>query len=77
MEEKVYKNVFSAYELIDLIRGFRLFKGEDRDINLTKKTANVTKLCEMYKFNADHMYLPSSQTEKLFKLKYKTKQPLH
>ena len=77
LEEKVYKNVFSAYELIDLIRGFKLFKGEDRNINLTKKTANVAKLCEMYKFNADYMYLSSSQTKKLFKLKYKTKQPLH
>lgn len=77
LEEKVYKNVFSAYELIDLIRGFRLFKGEDRNINLTKKTTNVTKLCEMYKFNADYMYLSSSQTKKLFNLKCKTKQPLH
>jgi len=77
LEEKVYKNVFSAYELIDLIRGFKLFKGEDRNINLTKKTANVTKLCEMYKFNADYMYLSSSQTKKLFNLKYKIKQPLH
>lgn len=77
LEEKVYKNVFSAYELIDLIRGFRLFKGEDRNINLTKKTTNVTKLCEMYKFNADYMYLSSSQTKKLFNLKCKAKQPLH
>ena len=73
LEEKVYKNVFSAYELIDLIRGFKLFKGEDRNINLTKKTTNVTKLCEMYKFNADYMYLSSSQTKKLFNLKYKIK----
>lgn len=77
LEEKVYKNVFSTYELIDLIRGFKLFKGEDRNINLTKKTTNVTKLCEMYKFNADYMYLSSSQTKKLFNLKYKIKQPLH
>lgn len=77
LEEKVYKNVFSTYELIDLIRGFKLFKGEDRNINLTKKTTNVTKLCEMYKFNADYMYLSSSQTKKLFDLKYKTKRPLH
>ena len=77
LEEKVYKNVFSAYELIDLIRGFKLFKGEDRNINLTKKTTNVTKLCEMYKFNADYMYLSDSQTKKLFNLKYKIKQPLH
>lgn len=77
LEEKVYKNVFSAYELIDLIRGFKLFKGEDRNINLTKKTANVTKLCEMYKLNADYMYLSPSQTKKLFNLKYKIKQPLH
>ena len=76
-EEKVYKNVFSTYELIDLIRGFKLFKGEDKNINLTKKTKNVTKLCEMYKFNADYMYLSSSQTKKLFNLKYKIKQPLH
>ena len=73
LEEKVYKNVFSTYELIDLIRGFKLFKGEDRNINLTKKTTNVTKLCEMYKFNADYMYLSSSQTKKLFNLKYKIK----
>ena len=73
LEEKVYKNVFSAYELIDLIRGFKLFKGEDRNINLTKKTTNVTKLCEMYKFNADYMYLSDSQTKKLFNLKYKIK----
>lgn len=77
LEEKVYKNVFSTYELIDLIRGFKLFKGEDRNINLTKKTTNVTKLCEMYKFNADYMYLTASQTKKLFNLKYKIKQPLH
>ena len=75
LEEKVYKNVFSAYELIDLIRGFKLFKGEDRNINLTKKTANVTKLCEMYGFNADYMYLTASQTKKLFSLKYKVKRP--
>lgn len=74
LEEKVYKNVFSAYELINLIRGFNLFKGEDRNINLTKKTANVTKLCEMYGFNADYMYLTASQTKKLFNLKYKIKQ---
>ena len=73
LEEKVYKNVFSTYELIDLIRGFKLFKGEDRNVNLTKKTANVTKLCEMYKFNADYMYLSDSQTKKLFNLKYKIK----
>ena len=73
LEEKVYKNVFSTYELIDLIRGFKLFKGEDRNVNLTKKTANVTKLCEMYKLNADYMYLSSSQTKKLFNLKYKIK----
>lgn len=77
LEEKIYKNVFSTYELIDLIRGFKLFKGEDRNINLTKKTTNVTKLCEMYKFNADYMYLTASQTKKLFNLKYKIKQPLH
>ena len=77
LEEKVYKNVFSTYELIDLIRGFKLFKGEDRNVNLTKKTANVTKLCEMYKFNADYMYLSDSQTKKLFNLKYKIKRPLH
>ena len=77
LEEKVYKNVFSTYELIDLIRGFKLFKGEDRNVNLTKKTANVTKLCEMYKLNADYMYLSSSQTKKLFNLKYKIKRPLH
>ena len=73
LEEKVYKNVFSTYELIDLIRGFKLFKGEDRNVNLTKKTANVTKLCEMYKLNADYMYLSPSQTKKLFNLKYKIK----
>ena len=73
LEEKIYKNVFSTYELIDLIRGFKLFKGEDRNVNLTKKTANVTKLCEMYKFNADYMYLSDSQTKKLFNLKYKIK----
>ena len=73
LEEKVYKNVFSTYELIDLIRGFKLFKGEDRNVNLTKKMANVTKLCEMYKFNADYMYLSDSQTKKLFNLKYKIK----
>ena len=75
LEEKVYKNVFSAYELISLIRGFKLFKGEDRNINLTNKTANVTKLCEMYGFNADYLYLTASQTKKLFNLKYKIKQP--
>ena len=74
LEEKVYKNVFSTYELIDLIRGFKLFKGEDKNINLTKKTKNVAKLCEMYKFNADYMYLTDSQTKKLFNLKYKIKQ---
>ena len=74
LEEKVYKNVFSTYELIDLIRGFKLFKSEDKNINLTKKTKNVAKLCEMYKFNADYMYLTDSQTKKLFNLKYKIKQ---
>lgn len=73
LEEKIYKNVFSTYELIDLIRGFKLFKGEDRNINLTKKTDNIAKLCEMYKFNADYMYLSDSQTKKLFNLKYKIK----
>lgn len=73
LEEKIYKNVFSTYELIDLIRGFKLFKGGDRNINLTKKTDNVDKLCEMYKFNADYMYLSDSQTKKLFNLKYKIK----
>lgn len=73
LEEKVYKNIFSTYELIDLIRGFKLFKGKDKDINLTKKTTNVTKLCEMYKFNADYMYLSPNQTKKLFNLKYKIK----
>ena len=74
LEEKVYKNVFSTYELMNLIRGFKLFKGDDRNINLTRKTDNVTKLCEMYKFNADYMYLTESQTKKLFNLKYKIKQ---
>ena len=74
LEEKIYKNVFSTYELINLIRGFKLFKGEDRNINLTKKTANVSKLCELFKFNADYMYLTASQTKKLFNLKYKIKQ---
>lgn len=74
LEEKVYKNVFSTYELMNLIRGFKLFKGNDRNINLTKKTDNVTKLCKMYKFNADYMYLTESQTKKLFNLKYKIKQ---
>ena len=74
LEEKAYKNVFTTYELINLIRGFKLFKGEDRNINLTKKTANVSKLCEMYKLNADYMYLTESQTKKLFNLKYKIKQ---
>ena len=73
LEEKIYKNVFSTYELIDLIRGFKLFKGDDRNINLTKKTDNIAKLCEMYKFNADYMYLSDSQTKKLFNLKYKIK----
>ena len=73
LEEKIYKNVFSTYELIDLIRGFKLFKGDDRNINLTKKTNNIAKLCEIYKFNADYMYLSDSQTKKLFNLKYKIK----
>jgi len=77
LEEKVYKNTFSSYELIDLIRGFKLYKGEDKNINLTKKTPNVTKLCEAYGFNADYMYLSDSQTKKLFNLKYKIKQWLH
>lgn len=77
LEEKVYKNVFSTYELIDLIKGFKLFKNGDKNINLTKKTPNITKLCEMYGFNADYMYLSESQTKKLFNLKYKIKQPLH
>ena len=74
LEEKVYKNVFSTYELINLIRGFKLFKGDDRHINLTKKTTNIAKLCEIYKFNADYLYLSSSQTKKLFNFKYKIKQ---
>ena len=74
LEEKVYKNDFSTYELINLIRGFKLFKGDDRHINLTKKTTNIAKLCEIYKFNADYLYLSSSQTKKLFNFKYKIKQ---
>ena len=73
LEEKVYKDKFSTYELIDLIRGFKLLKGEDKNINLTKKTPNVTKLCDMYKFNADYMYLSPKQTEKLFTYAYKVK----
>ena len=73
LEEKVYKDKFNTYELIDLIRGFKLLKGEDKNINLTKKTPNVTKLCDMYKFNADYMYLSPKQTEKLFTYAYKVK----
>ena len=73
LEEKIYKNTFSAYEIIDLIRGFKLYKGDDKNINLTKKTNNVTKLCELFGFNADYMYLSSSQTKKLFNKKYRIK----
>lgn len=71
LEEKIYKGVFSTYELIELIRGFKLFKNGDKNINLTKKTSNITKLCEMYNFKADYMFLSEKETEKLFKLNYK------
>ena len=74
LEEKVFKGVFSSYELIDLIRGFKLFKAEGRNVNLTKKTPEVAKLCEMYNLNADYLYLTESQTKKLFNLKYKVKE---
>ena len=73
LEEKIYKGIFSTYELIELIRGFKLFRNGDKNINLTKKTPQIQKLCEMYNFKADYMFLSEKETEKLFKLSYKTK----
>lgn len=73
LEEKIYKGIFSTYELIELIRGFKLFKNGDKNINLTKKTHNIQKLCEMYNFKADYMFLSERETEKLFKLSYRVK----
>ena len=49
LEEKIYKGIFSTYELIELIRGFKLFRNGDQNINLTKKTPHIQKLCEMFK----------------------------
>lgn len=73
LEEKIYKGIFSTYELIELIRGFKLFRNGDKNINLTKKTPNIQKLCEMFNFKADYMFLSEKETEKLFNLRYKLK----
>ena len=73
LEEKIYKGIFSTYELIELIRGFKLFRNGDQNINLTKKTPHIQKLCEMFNFKADYMFLSEKETEKLFNLRYKLK----
>lgn len=73
LEEKVFKNVFSVYELKDIIRGLKILKGEDKNTNLTVASKNIDKICEMFNFNINYLYLSDKEIKKLFNYKYRVK----
>ena len=73
LEEKVFKGIFSIYELKDIIRGLKVLKGDDRNTNLTVASKNIDKICEMFNFNINHLYLSDKEIDKLFNYKYRLK----
>ena len=69
----MFKNVFSIYELKDIIRGLKILKGDDRNTNLTVASKNIDKICEMFNFNINYYYLSDKEIKKLFNYKYRVK----
>lgn len=73
LEEKIFKNIFSVYELKNIIRNLNIVKGENSNTNLTTRTPLIDTLCSKYNFKVDYYYLESKEIDKLFRYSYKIK----
>lgn len=73
LEEKVFNNAFSIYELKDVIRNLKVIKNNDSYINITSASNTINKICELHHLNINHYYLQDKDLNKLFKLKYRLK----
>ena len=73
LEEKVFKNTLSVYEIKDIIRNLNLIKQDNGNINISTDSNNINKICEMHGLNIKHYYLQDKDLVKLFKMKYRLK----
>ena len=73
LEEKVFKNTLSVYEIKDIIRNLNLIKQDNGNINISTDSNNINKICEMHGLNIKHYYLQDKELDKLFKMKYRLK----
>ena len=72
LEEKIFKNQYSIYELKKIIQDVNVvYCNDDLFKNITVKTSNIDEICSKYNLNINYLYLSEKQINKLFNLRYK------
>lgn len=57
LEEKVFENTLSVYEIKNIIWNLNLIKQDNENINISIDSNNINKICEIHDLNMKHYYL--------------------